>query len=387
MIKRDIAKQILKYAKQYPVITITGPRQSGKTTLCKYLFPDKPYISLENIENRSLSKEDPKAFLKRFPDGAIFDEIQQAPELSSWIQEIVDERDETGLFILTGSQQFEIMNTVSQSLAGRTAIVKLLPFSRTEISKITKGWSKEKLMLTGFYPRIYDKKLNPSEAMLFYVQTYLERDIRQLINIKDLSTFERFLKLIAGRTSQLVNLSAIGDDCGVSYHTVKNWLSILEASYVIKLVQPYYKNLNKRLVKSPEIIFYDTGLLCFLLGIKNEETLSSHPLIGSIFENYVVAEIVKQKWNRGETDDLYFFRDDKGHEIDIMLDKGIKLDAIEVKYGQTFKKDFLKNINWLESNIDLIDTKYLIYGGDDNFEFQNVQIVSWANLEKIIVEK
>lgn len=280
MIPRTISPKILQYAKQYPVVTITGPRQSGKTTLCQMIFPDIPYVSLESIEERSFATSDPKGFLDRFPDGAVLDEIQRTPELLSYIQVRVDESQKTGQFIITESQNFELLNTVSQSLAGRTAIARLLPFSFEEILSHQSIESIDQLLYTGFYPRIYDKQLNPTEALSFYFNTYIERDLRLLINVKDLSRFETFLKLCATRCGQLVNLSSLGNDCGVNHNTIKSWLSILEASYIIKLLPSYFNNLGKRLIKSPKLYFIDTGLAAFLLGIQNIDHLRTHPLRG-----------------------------------------------------------------------------------------------------------
>lgn len=382
MIKREISELILRLSRQYPVVTITGPRQSGKTTLCKLLFPKKPYISLENIEERNFAINDPKGFLAKYPNGAILDEIQKAPDLLSYIQTIVDDKNREGMFILTGSHQFEMMKNVSQSLAGRTAIVKLLPLSYQEAYSSISNNNIEEVLFTGFYPRIFDKKLSPTEVMSFYVSTYIERDLRELINIKDLSVFENFLKICAGRSGQIINYSSIGNDCGITYNTIKNWLSILETSFIIKIHKPFFKNINKRLIKSPKLYFLDTGLLCYLLGITEPKQIEIHPLKGAIFESFIVSDILKIKFNKGKQDNLYYYRDNHGIEIDILMDQGTSVDAIEIKSSKTLSSQFFKNIKSYQKNQK--GKAYLIYGGNENHTQENVQIVSWNNLQNII---
>jgi uncharacterized protein len=261
----------------------------------------------------------------------VLDEIQRTPDLLSYIQVSVDESQKSGQFIITGSQNFELLNTISQSLAGRTAIARLLPFSFDELSAHQPLGSVDELLYTGFYPRIYDKKLNPTEALSFYFSTYIERDLRLLINVKDLSLFETFLKLCATRCGQVVNLSSLGNDCGVNHNTIKNWLSILEAIYIIKLLPPYYSNIGKRLIKAPKLYFFDTGLAAFLLGIQNITHVTAHPLRGALFENMIVSEFLKKRFNQGKTDNLYYLRDNKGREVDILLDYGSHIDMVEIK--------------------------------------------------------
>ncbi len=381
-IQRDIKDKILEYLKYYPVITVTGPRQSGKTTLCKMLFPHKPYVSLENISTREFASNDPKGFLAKYSDGAVLDEIQRAPDLISYIQTLVDERDETGMFILTGSHQFELMKNISQSLAGRTAIVRLLPFTFDEAYSKKSAKGINETMFRGFFPRIFDKKIPPMEAMSSYVSTYLERDLKVLINVKDLSNFQRFLKLCAGRTGQILNLSSLANDCGVSHNTIKSWISVLEASFIIKLTQPYYKNFNKRLVKSPKLCFLDTALVCFLLGIENHRQLESHPLRGAIFETYVLGELLKKRFNKGLQDNIYYFRDNTGNEVDFVLDSGQKIDIIEVKSGQTINSSFFKSLDFLEK-ISTVDVKrHLVYTGRENHRQNNTNIISWDNISE-----
>ncbi len=380
MIERKISEKVLEYANKFPVVTITGPRQSGKTTLCKMLFKNKKYTNLENIDERQFAIEDPKGFLARFEDGAIIDEIQYVPHLFSYIQTIVDSKNKEGMFILTGSQQFEVMESITQSLAGRTAIVKLLPFSLNEAYKNLENVSLNKVLFTGFFPRIFDKNINPSDMASFYISTYIERDVRKIVNVKDLTKFQIFIKLLAGRTSQLLNLTSLADECDVSHNTIKSWLSVLEASYVIKIQRPFYKNLNKRLVKTPKIYFLDTGLVCYLLGIRNIEQLEVHPLKGEIFETFVVGELLKNRFNNGKDDNLYFYREHNGREIDIIVDSGINVDLIEVKLSQTISEKFFKNLKKFPEKGFASVNKKVIYAGKESFNFKNFEIYSWKDV-------
>ena len=385
MIQREISAKTLQYANQYPVVTITGPRQSGKTTLCKMFFQEKAYVSLENLDDRQFAKNDPRGFLARFPKGAVIDEIQRVPELLSYIQSIVDETQTEGFFILTGSQQFELLENISQSLAGRTALVRLLPFTLAEAYGVEcDNISLDHVLYTGFYPRIFDKKLNPGEAMQFYVNTYVERDLRLLINIKDLSKFEIFLKLCAGRTGQILNLSSLGNDCGVNHATIKNWISVLEASYIIKLLRPFYKNFNKRLIKSPKLYFLDTGLASFLLDINDEKQMNTHPLRGSLFENFVISEFLKNRFNNGQTDNLFFFRDNTGNEVDLICDHGQKTDAVEVKSSQTIAPDFFKGLRFFSKLSGDIRNRIVIYGGDSSYVREDFHVTGWRDIGRVL---
>ena len=386
MIPRTIAPKIIQYSKQYPVVTITGPRQSGKTTLCKTLFPDIPYVSLESIEERSFATSDPKGFLNRFPNGAVLDEIQRTPNLLSYIQVIVDESQKPGQFIITGSQNFELLNTVSQSLAGRTAIARLLPFSFDEILFHQSLGSIDQMIYTGFYPRIYDKQLNPTEALSFYFNTYIERDLRLLINVKNLSRFEIFLKLCATRCGQVVNFSSLGNDCGVNHNTIKSWLSILEASYIIKLLPPYYSNLGKRLIKAPKLYFIDTGLAAFLLGMQNSAHVLAHPMRGALFENMIVSEFLKKRFNQGKTDNLYYLRDSKGREVDILLDYGSYLDMVEIKSSQTLAGDLFKGLIYYKKIYTQTRNCFLVYGGEHSRVQKDIQTVPWNTIASLGVE-
>ena len=384
MIKRTVSDKILSYARHYPVITITGPRQSGKTTLCKALFPKKKYFSLENIDIRDYAKTDPRSFLNDcLKKGAIIDEIQRVPELVSYIQEVVDTKDKPGLFILTGSQNFHLLDTVSQSLAGRTALVVLLPFSYSEIYS-DRAIPVNKVLYTGFYPRIHDKKLNPTEALSFYVSTYLERDIRALINVKDLSKFEKFLKLCAGRTAQIINLSNLANDCGINHNTVKSWLCVLEASYVIFFVRPHHANFGKRLIKAPKLYFTDCGLAAYLLDIQNTRHIANHPLKGAIFENFVVAELLKARTNHGKNSNIYFFRDNVGNEVDVLLENGTSIKPVEIKLGSTINDDYFKSLRYYQKINRKNSLKpALIYGGNENQRRGMFDIFSYKNVEKI----
>lgn len=381
MIPRLLADKITTWSRQYPVVTVTGPRQSGKSTLCKALFPDKPYISLEDGHLRSHAKEDPRGFLARFPDGAVLDEIQRAGELCSYIQTIVDEFDRPGLFILTGSRQFELMASVSQSLAGRTAIARLLPFSYAEIygsCQKSEVPALDQLLYTGFYPRIHDKNLNPTEAYSFYVSTYIERDVRQLLNVKDLTRFETFLKLLAGRSGQLLNVHSLAGDCGISTATAGSWISVLEQSNLVYLLKPYFANIGKRLIKSPKLYFVDTGVLCNLLGVFSPDQLAVHPLRGNVFETYAMMEALKTRYNQGKPDNLTFYRDSKGLEVDALIEKGATIDAWEIKASATFHLDQLRSLETLSRALPLPVAKGLVLGNaDEPYRFKDAAIVGY----------
>lgn len=369
MIQRAVEQHLLRLARQYPVVTMTGPRQSGKTTLCQAAFPHKRYISLENLDSRRMAVKDPRRFLADLPDGAVLDEIQRAPELLSYIQGIVDERKKEGMFILTGSRQFELMDSITQSLAGRTALVKLLPLSYTEVY----GAGKKRpdlntVLFTGFYPRIFDKKLNPTEALAFYTTTYIERDVRSLIQVHDLSRFEMFLKICAAQTGQILNLSHLSNECGIAVNTVKSWLSVLEASYIVFLLKPHHKNFKKRLIKSPKLYFVDVGLAAFLLDIQDESHLKNHPLRGALFETFVVTEMLKERFNHIQTNNMYYFRDNVGNEVDVLMDKGSEVVPVEIKSGQTVADEFFKGLDYYRKLNPAVKESWLVYGGDKFYE-------------------
>jgi predicted AAA+ superfamily ATPase len=365
ILPRTAETYLQKAASQYPVVTVTGPRQSGKTTLCRKVFAEKHYISLENLDTRQYATDDPRGFLAALPDGAILDEIQQAPALLSYIQTIVDADGRYGLFILTGSQQFEVSHAISQSLAGRTAVFKLLPFSLEELGAYQNDLSTDQLLLTGFYPRIWKDHLDPSQALAAYLETYVERDIRRLINIKDLTLFQRFLTLCAGRTGQLLNFSNLAADTGVSHQTARNWLTLLEASYIVFRLPPYSVNIGKRLIKSPKLYFYDVGLAAHLLGLENPLHVSRDPLRGNLFENMVVMEALKYRFHRGKRANLHFYRDSNGNEVDLLISSGPDLYPIEVKSGMTINKDYFKGLDSFAGYFPLPHGRGLVYGGDE----------------------
>lgn len=380
MIKRQLSHKLLSWSRQYPIVTISGPRQSGKTTLARALFPSHAYISLEELDNRRFAVEDPRGFLEEFKQGAVIDEVQNAPDLLSYLQGEVDRDDRAGRFILTGSRQFEMMERVSQSLAGRTAIARLLPLSFSEAPGLNAESQPETFMFKGFYPRIYDRNLDPSEALSFYVSTYLERDVRQMIQISDLSAFSNFLQLCAGRCGQLLNLSSLSNELGLTHPTIRRWISILEASHIIKLLRPWHANIGKRLVKTPKLYFIDTGLACHLLGIERAEQLKTHPLRGALFENMVVAEALKQRFNHGRPDNLYFYRDHKGNEVDLMLEYAEGFDCFEIKSARTIQSGFFSGLNTFERTIDRTRQRHIVYAGAEQRTEKNTRILPWHGL-------
>ena len=380
IIQRLLEKNLLESIKKNSVLFITGPRQSGKTTLVKNLFKDYLYKNLENPEIRLFAYSDPKNFLNQ-SSKLIIDEIQRVPELLSYIQSIVDE-DEKRRFIITGSQNILISQKISQSLAGRVAIFNLLPFSLQELKTI--NFYKKDLyeqIFFGFYPRIYDRNLNPLEWYPNYIQTYLERDVREIKNIANLIDFQRFLKLCAGRVGQILDLSSLANDVGVSVNTIKGWLSILEATFIAYRLPPFYKNFNKRIIKSPKIYFYDTGLVCSLLGIKNKEQLQTHPFFGSIWENFCISEMVKQNYHHNLNLYFYYFRNKSGSEVDLIYEKNNQIYAIEIKSSATFSESFVKNLYYLEKISGNKIKKIIIYTGLDNNQFKDVLIQRWMNME------
>lgn len=380
---REIEPEVMEMSGHYPVLTITGPRQSGKTTLVKHLFSHLPYYSFENPDIRDLVASDPRSFLKQNQNGAILDEIQNLPELLSYLQQVVDENRNTLKFILTGSNQFSLMNNVTQSLAGRTAIIKLLPLSLKEIGDGVKA-STNDLILKGFYPGVYAHSLLPYKAYRNYYETYIERDLHKLIKVNDLSQFQHFIRICAGRTGNLVNLSAIASETGVAVGTVKSWITILEASYIVFLLQPYSDNINKRMIKSPKIYFFDVGLLCFLLGIEDANQLSRDPLRGAIFENMVVVELMKMRFNKGLDSNLYFYRDSNHSEVDIIRRHGTELQPIEIKSSVTFHPEFLKQfLQFYKTFGDRAVNPFLIYDGNPEQKVRNVNLVNFRNMNDL----
>ena len=378
---RKIEPKLLEMAGKFPVIAITGPRQSGKTTLAKKLFTDHAYTTLENPETREFALNDPKGFLAQFRNGVIIDEVQHAPELFSYIQGVADETGETGKFILTGSQNFLLMEKVSQSLAGRVYVYHLLPFSLSEIGENQISDDLNSLMFTGGYPRMFHRKISPADFFPSYVQTYIERDVRSLVNVSDLQLFGAFLRLCAARVGQLFNASALGNELGISYKTVQRWLSILETSFILFRLPPWHRNLNKRTVRSPKLYFYDTGLLCHILGISSAGQLPMHFAYGHLFENFIVAELQKQHWNVGKPFPAFFWRDSTGNEIDLLVESGTALNLYEIKSAQTVRermfvqmKRFQKLVQPQPCNL------HLIYAGEQTTMRSDVAVTSWQEM-------
>lgn len=380
-IKREINELVEELSTQYPVLSITGPRQSGKTTLCKALFKSMKYVNLEDLDEREFAQNDPKGFLAQFPEGAILDEIQRAPDLTSYIQGIVDQEKFKGLFILTGSQNFSILNTLSQSLAGRVALITLLPFSFSEISHYCEIKDLNDLIYRGFYPRIPDKNQNPSLAYSSYVSTFVERDIRQLELIKNIDLFQKFLKLLAGRIGQVINLESLGNDTGISGPTVREWISLLEASYIVYKLPPFYENIGKRLIKSPKIYFYDVGLASYLIGIDSPEQINTHPLRGFLFENLVISEILKQRFNQGKKNDLLFYRDHNNVEVDLLIPRVNNYDAYEIKSAQTISKSFFSGLKKFEKSSSKLADAYVIYSGTNQRVQEGIKILPYFDLK------
>ena len=381
-ISRLIYNELLESCRTFPVVTITGPRQSGKTTLLKNVFPDKKYISLEDPDIRQMAVTDPRAFLNQSDTGLIIDEIQRVPELVSYIQGIVDSLQTPGYYILSGSQQFELSQTISQSLAGRTAILRLLPFSIQEIQVIANNSTIDELLFKGFYPRLYNQPpVNPARYYNSYLETYIERDLRQLINIKDLRQFELFVRLCAGRVGQIFVASNLSNEVGVSVPTIQSWLSILEASYVIYMLQPFYANINKRLTKSPKLYFYDVGLAAFLTGINEPYQIFTSPLKGPLFENMIVMEALKSKYNRFKPYQLSFYRDNNYNEVDLILDYTTHLDAVEIKSAQTFDKSFLKGLNTFRGILpEKVRNTTVCYTGEIEQVISGSKLVNYKNI-------
>ena len=380
-IKRSIESAIKSAFAHYPVITITGPRQSGKTTLVKMLFPDKPHCSLEDPDIRRFAESDPRAFLAGFPDGAVFDEVQRVPNLLSYIQGIVDDKKKNGLFVLTGSSNLLLMKSVSQSLAGRCAIFTLLPFSMKESSGIAEIDNAMSCILRGGYPKFITSDEEIPDFFANYINTYVERDVHQLLKIKDSLLFTNFLQLIVGRIGTILDVTSISNDTGVSTKTVMKWLSILHTSYICFLLPPWYENRGKRLVKSPKLYFYDTGLACALAGIKTVEQLTHDPLRGGLFENLVVLEKMKQSFNAGERPDLYFYRDSNGVEVDMVEHSGRKLFPTEIKSSATFNPDFCKNLHkFAERYADKCEHPSVVYCGKEAFTFKGIAFTPFDSL-------
>ena len=386
MVPGSLIAHMRKMVEKFPIITVTGPRQSGKTTILKEYFKDYRYFSMERMDYRALFLSDPVGFLKMQGSKVIFDEAQCVPELFSYLQSISDERGTAGQYILSGSQSFLMNQHISQSLAGRVSVNHLLPFDMTELDDQTTD-DYRNLIFTGFYPRIYNMNISPEDFYPSYLQTYIERDVRTLKNIENLHSFSKFLALCAGRIGQVLNMTSLANDAGITVNTAKAWLSVLEASYIVYLLQPYHLNFNKRLIKSPKLYFYDTGVVCSLLRISNTDTLNTHYLYGSLFENLVISELRKRLFHAGTYPAMYYWRESNGTEIDCLLELGNRLAVIEIKGGQTFSKDFLKNLITFPCSSEKIGTidKYLVYPGDFSTKIGDVNVLCWVGFKKRII--
>lgn len=382
MFKRSLEKILTEYIK-FPVVAILGPRQSGKTTLAQMFFKGYEYVSFEDLDTRNLAQNDPQKFLSIYENskGIIIDEFQNVPDILSYIQLDVDSKKRPGYFILTGSQNFLMNQAISQSLAGRVGILTLPPLTIHEImqSKLLSGDKSDDFIFTGGYPRIYKENIKPEIFYPSYIQSYVERDVRQLTNVGDIRSFQRFMQLCAARVGQQLNLSELASVCGISVSTAQRWISILDSSYIIFLLQPYFKNYNKRITKSPKIYFYDTGLVSSLLGIESTKVLSLHPLRGNIFENFVISDIAKQYFNIGKRPPIYFWRDLNGRlEVDCIIEDGLSLLSIEIKSGQTIASDYFNNLKqWNTVSETAVENNYLIYDGDLNQQRSNGRVLGW----------
>ena len=382
MILRTALSTVQRLARGFPIVALTGPRQSGKTTLARAAFPGKPYVSLENPDQLAYATADARRFLANYPDGAIIDEVQRCPELFSYLQGWVDERRRMGDFVLTGSQQFGLLSKITQSLAGRVGLVHLLPFSQSELAGAgMAATSVDVALWQGAYPALYDRSLSPEDWFPNYVATYVERDVRQLLAVRELGLFQRFLKMCAARCGQLLNLSSLAADCGISHVTARQWLTVLEASYIVRLLAPYHRNFGKRLVKTPKLYFLDVGLAAWLLGIRDASTIATHAMRGALFETFVIGEFIKQRHNAGQPAELYFWRDNVGHEIDLLFETGSRLQPVEIKSGMTFSYSWLDAAKrWKAFAGDTALDPWVIHGGDRSFECDGGHVFSWRSL-------
>ena len=385
MISRQLEKEIAILKNEFPIVAILGPRQSGKTTLSQKMFPKYQYVSLEDIDHRDFAQNDPRGFLRKYESEVIFDEIQRVPSLMSYLQTHVDLRKVNGKIIIAGSHNFLLMEQISQSLAGRIGISKLLPFSSVELKEFETNL--DNLLFAGSFPRIYDQNIRPDAFYKNYISTYIEKDIRALKNVVKLDTFMRFMKILAGRTAQELNMSTVGEECGVSHNTIRDWISILEASFLIYKLKPFHRNYNKRIVKNPKIYFTDTGLVCSLLGIRKKDEIGYHFLKGSIFETFVVNEFIKGSFNTGEPFEMYFWRDNHQKEIDLIVDWGSDQLGVEVKASETVNEKFFDNMKyWQRLTNCQPESLYLVYGGKDNYKRNEMNVVGWNAVDEQILK-
>lgn len=386
MIERDLTTILTRAGRRFPAVTLTGPRQSGKSTLCREVFAKLPYANLEAPDVRAFATDDPRAFLAQYPKGAILDEVQRTPELPSYLQPRIDEDPRPGRWILTGSQNLALLESVSQSLAGRSAVLHLLPMSRGEVTRFKRHpQTLDDTLLAGGYPRIFDRKIPPADFLSSYVQTYIERDVRSIANVGDLVTFQRFLELCAGRTAQLINYSSLAADCGISQPTAKAWLSILETSFVVFRLPPYSGSTRKRIIKMPRLHFHDSGLACWLLGIRTTEQLHAHPLRGAIFESWVISEILKHRWNAGEARGLSFYRDRDAVEVDLIVDRGQKTLLVEIKASTTANASLFDSVTRARKKLESHDgdlAAIVVYGGHEPQNRTRARLMPWSALHQ-----
>lgn len=378
-IKRTIEKEIKTLAREFPVVAVLGPRQSGKTTLVKHIFKKHKYVSLEDPDVRKIASSDPRGFLEQYSQDVIIDEIQRVPELFSYLQTASDSKNKSGSFILTGSQNYLLSENISQSLAGRVGIATLLPFSIEEISSVNKNLLLEDTEIKGFYPRIFEQNIRSFSFYSSYVATYLEKDIRMIKNITNYDSFYKFLKIMAGRSGQILNTLAISNECDISHNTVNEWVNLLEKSYIVFKLKPYHKNFNKRIIKKSKVYFYDVGLLSYLLGIKNKEHLNSHYLKDAIFETLVVSEFMKNNFNRALNLDFYFWKDKTGREVDLIIENGVKVKSVEIKSSKTIRGDFFKNLKYW-NQLTQNNNSSIVYAGENEFKTEGIKIKNWKNI-------
>lgn len=383
-IHRELSSVLEEAYRYFSVITVTGPRQSGKTTLIRNLFPHLPYYSLESLDIRSFAENDPIAFLNQNEEGMILDEVHNAPDLLSYIQGIVDEHPDKR-YILSGSSQFAMLKRVTQSLAGRTAVFELMPLSYSETKDLTADVPLDKLLFNGFYPAIYSGRNVPEFLYPAYMKTYLDRDVRDLLQIKDMMQFHMFIKLCAGRIGSLFKASELANEIGVSPNTITSWLSVLQASYIVTLLPPYFENTSKRLTKMPKLYFLDTGLACYLLGIESPEQLSRDKMRGALFENFVVTEALKQRYNQGKESNLYFYRDSNQNEIDLLLKRNTRLYGIEIKSSMTYHKDFEKALKRIDEWVKApVDGKAVVYAGNFENTAGEIKLLNYTNMDEVL---
>ncbi|MCX7031097.1 MAG: ATP-binding protein [Spirochaetes bacterium] len=382
MIIREAQRTLRALAAGFPIVSVTGPRQSGKTVLVKATFPKKPYVSLEDPDTRELVDADPRGFLHRYRSGLVIDEAQRSPRLFSYLQTIADESRQPGRFVLTGSQQFGMLSGISQSLAGRVGILQLLPFSIAELRAASVTLPDlDRLLFRGLYPALYDRKLIPQHWYASYVMTYVERDLRQMLNVRELAPFQRFLRMCAARVGQLLNLSSLAIDCGITHNTARSWLSVLEASYLVFLLQPHFRNFGKRLVKTPKLYFHDPGLAAWLLNIQDPDHLSLHPQRGGLFECLIAGELLKARYHRGLPSNLYFWRNNTGDEVDLIVDRGDELFPVEIKSGQTLNADLFTGLDRWRGIAGSASGGCLVYGGNESLRRRETRIVSWRDID------